>query len=294
MVKFKKAVKRKSFGDFFAPISRGFSFLKKKFSFLRFLDPFTYVDLFVIPKIRTKFGEDSLVEKATNVFFALLFAFLAYTILGIVFQTSSPMVIVYSASMEPSFFRGDVMFLGKPAQNDSFGPVIFVDYDVAKKGVSEFFYPTYDAEGRFVSFSVGGQDFNYAKTASVVVYSAYNPLTQYNGKPIIHRSIAKIVAPDGNFILTKGDNDSKKFFSEYFGQYIYSNPTFDQDCGSIVPVYEKPSKGCITLYPVKMDSLQGRAFFRIPLVGCVKLWLVDDLTSLLLTGKLPPDFKGIC
>jgi hypothetical protein len=108
------------------------------------------------------------------------------------------------------------------------------------------------------------------------VYSAFP-----SGLPIIHRAIVKIVANDGNFILTKGDNS-------------LTNPTFDQDCGNVNDAFEKSDKPCITFYPIQVSELHGRTFFAIPKVGCVKLWLVDDLMSLISIGSLPHDFKGIC
>jgi len=294
MPKFKRKSETNFFGKKSAYFFEKISSFKKRFYFLRFLDPFTYVDLFVIPKIRSRFGENSFAEKAVNVFFALLFAFLAYSFLGILFQTQSPLVIVYSASMEKSFFRGDVMFLGKPNSNDFFGPVIIIDENISKKPVNEFVFPEYDSEERLVSFSVNGKKYDYEKSGAVIVYPAYNPLNSYHNKPIIHRSIAVISARDGNFLLTKGDNDEEKYFSNYYNQFVYSNPTFDQDCGAVNTIFESSSKGCITLYAVPVESVQGRAFFRIPFVGCAKLWLVDDLASLLFSGKLPSDFKGFC
>jgi signal peptidase I len=270
-----------------------YSFLKKRFSFLRWLDPFTYVDLFFMPHVK-RVTKNEYVETFVNIVFALLFAWIVYSLLGFLFQTSMPLVIVYSASMEPSFFRGDVMALFKPSQNDFFGQVVFLDENISNVPVNKFVSSEYDSENRLVSFSVGGQKIAYEKNASVIVYPAYNPTSLNDGKPIIHRTIVKLVAKDGNFVLTKGDNDREKIFVKELNASAYSNPFFDQDCGDISFGLEKPSKPCISLYAVPFSSIQGRSFFRIPLVGCFKLWLVDDLFSLALTGKLPSDFKGIC
>ena len=270
-----------------------FSKLKEKFAFLKWLDPFTYVDLFVMPHVK-KITNNSFVELLVNVFFALVFAVIIYSFFGFLFGSATPFVIVYSASMENTFFRGDVMALSKAVNNDYFGPVVSLDAPLKKVPVNEFVVPSYDSEGRLVSFVIGDKNILYEKTASIVIYSAYNPTSKDNGKPIIHRAIAKIIAADGNYILTKGDNDQSKIFLNGSSTGFYSNPTFDQDCGKVSVVYETTQKSCITLYAIPIDELQGKVFFRIPFVGCAKLWLFEDLSSLLISGKLPSDFRNFC
>jgi signal peptidase I len=270
-----------------------FSKLKQKLGFLKWFDPFTYVDLFVMPHVK-KVTKNSFVELLVNVFFAGVFAVVLYSFFSFLFGSSTPFVIVYSASMENTFFRGDVMALSKATNNDFFGPEISLDFPLKKVPVINYVSPSYDSEGRLVSFNIGGKNFVYEKNGSIIIYSAYNPTSKDNGKPIIHRAIVKIIASDGNYILTKGDNDQSKFFLKDYNVWAYSNPTFDQDCGKISLEYEVPKKNCITLYAIPVDELQGKVFFRIPFVGCVKLWLFEDFSSILSTGKLPPDFRNFC
>ena len=43
-------------------------------------------------------------------------------------------------------------------------------------------------------------------------------------------------------------------------------------------------KNCISLYPIKSDELHGKAVFQIPLIGYIKLIVVDDLGKIL-TGQ---------
>jgi signal peptidase I len=252
--------------------------LRSKLSFLKWIDPFTYVDLFVMPHVK-RITTSASIEFIVNVFFALLFAWVIYFLLGLILQTATPLVIVYSASMENTFFRGDVMALSKVSDSDNFGGTIFLDRTLSNAPVSSFASVTYESDQlKSIIFSDDStsQEFFPDKSGEVVVYSAYP-----SGLPIIHRSIVKIVALDGNFVLTKGDNSA-------------TNKTFDEDCGNILPGLEIPQKQCITLYPIRVSKLQGKAFFGVPLVGCVKLWLIDDLFSLIFSGKLPRDFKGIC
>ncbi len=255
-------------------IGGAYAAFKERFSFLKWLDPFTYVDIFVIPHVK-KVTKSETVEFLVNAVFAFVFAWIIYTALGLIFGSSSPLVIVYSASMEPSFFRGDVMALSRANPSDFFGPEVSLPFPVKGRGVYEYLQPSYESG---VLSSIYFSDANVSITpgisGNVVVYTSYP-----HGLPIIHRSIALIHASDGDFLLTKGDNS-------------VTNYTFDQDCGSLVN--GSASRPCVTLYAVPLSEVVGKTFFSIPKIGCVKLWLLDDFTSVLATGSLPRDFKGIC
>ncbi len=248
--------------------------LKEKFSFLRWLDPFTYVDLFVMPRVK-KITKSEFVENIVNVFFAALFAFLFYTILGILFGSSTPLVIVYSASMEPELYRGDVIGLSSANEKMNFGPEVVLNQNINNVPTYLFAEPVYSSSGDLLKIVFSnGQDIFPEKSSRIIVYSSFPA-----GIPIIHRTIAHIKASDGEFVLTKGDN-------------VVTNSTFDADCGKIIN--GRTEKSCITLFAIPVKQIQGVAFFNIPKVGCAKLWLVDDLLSLVSTGKLPSDFRGIC
>lgn len=245
-----------------------------KFSFLKWLDPFTYVDLFIIPRIK-RITDSSVVEFIVNAFFALVFAFIIYSVLGLAFGTASPLVIVYSGSMEPALYRGDVMALSKAVQSDQFGAEVTLNRNISGVPVYDYASPVYSGGGlSSIYFKDAQVSVEPVKSGNVVVYQSYP-----TNLPIIHRAIVEIHALDGNFVLTKGDNQ-------------LTNPTFDADCGPISN--GRPQKSCITFYAVPISSLEGKAFFTIPKVGCIKLWLFDDLSSIMATGSLPPDFKGIC
>ena len=290
MSKLSKLIKPKKKESFLLPIKKAYSLVKQKLSFLKYLDPFTYVDFWVIPVVKKLTNNSSTAEFLVNILFAFLFAFLAYFLLGVLFGSSSPLVIVYSASMEPTFYRGDVMALGGVSENDYLGPEIFFSDSVSIRNVQTINYatPIYSSPNTLnlekIIFNCGTnctQEVIPSKNGEVIVYPAFNPNSSMHNIPIIHRAIAKLVSKDGNFILTKGDNS-------------LTNPTFDEDCGQIKPEFNTSQKGCITFYAIPVEDLQGKAFFKIPLVGCFKLWLVDDLSSLIFNGRLPSDFRGIC
>ena len=72
---------------------------------LKWLDPFTYVDLYIMPRVNPKDSEA--ISWVVYLASAFLFAWLIYTGLGLAFGTQSPMMIVVSGSMEPLYNRGD-------------------------------------------------------------------------------------------------------------------------------------------------------------------------------------------
>ncbi|MBN2067450.1 MAG: hypothetical protein JW744_03210 [Candidatus Diapherotrites archaeon] len=216
---------------------------------------------------------------AVYISFAFAFAWLLFTGTGLLLGTSSPMVIVLSGSMEPLYHRGDVIILQGASPENLAGPEAAVQREsLAQLPFSSFADPAYSdqAEGIIegISLKDSGQVIGITRQGSIVVY--WSELRQ---QPIIHRVVAKLHALDGWYILTKGDS--------------VHNPTIDQDCGAVDAMHI-PEKPCIQLFPVRVEELQGKAILQVPFVGCFKLWLLDDLASLVSTGKLPADFAGLC
>ncbi|MCX6799075.1 MAG: hypothetical protein NTW59_03205, partial [Candidatus Diapherotrites archaeon] len=209
---------------------------------------------------------------------AFVFAWVIYTALGIALGTASPMIIVLSGSMEPLYHRGDVLVLqGATPENLAGQEVELPGTALRGAPLSDFATPVYSTESGSVQIQKiqfgNGKETEITKEGSVVVY-----FSGWRQQPIVHRVVAKLHAPDGWFVLTKGDSAL--------------NNTVDQDCGRIINGL--PERNCITLYPVPVQELQGKAIAWLPAVGCFKLWIFDDIGSLLAKGKLPEDFSGIC
>ncbi len=286
---------------------------------MQLLDPFTYVDRLVIARVekqgeRNKFivfcacllflaiASISLVPMLANsiplliiliaglsfyyytnrkeglnwaiyISFAFIFAFVLFSAIGLLLGTSSPMVIVLSGSMEPLYHRGDVIILqGATAANLAGKEVLLQQQSLNETAFDSFAATDYLGSDRIKKIKFNsGQEIDVTEEGSIVVY--WSSLLQ---KPIIHRVVAKVHAADGWFVLTKGD----------------ANPQLDQDCGTVT--YGRPSKSCIQLYPVQVEQLQGKALGSVPFIGCFKLWLLDDLGSLIAKGEMPADFTGIC
>jgi signal peptidase I len=249
--------------------------MKKIREKLKWLDPFTYVDLYVMPKIKKR-TESSIIEMLVNLLFAALFAIIVYLLLGFAFGSASPLVIVFSESMEPELYRGDVIALTSPKEGMNFGEKVFLERNIEEVPIENYVTPEYNNGVLEKIVFENGEEIIPNEEGSIIVYNSY----PFN-IPVIHRTIVEINAKDGTFFLTKGDND-------------LTNPTFDQDCGKIDLLRKTVEKQCISFYAIPKKDIQGVAFANIPKVGCIKLWLFDDLFSLLTRGKLPENFKGIC
>lgn len=223
---------------------------------LKWLDPFTYVDLYVMPAVNP--GHDGRIELLVNVVSAFVFAFVLYNfVLAGILGTSTPLVIVYSGSMEPVLYRGDVVILTRAA--DIAVAEASVDFPLRGRALLDFAQPGFEPSAKFgvrqSSLEIGGKEIALDKSGPIVVY--YSAL---QGEDIIHRAVLRLKAPDGDFLVTFGDN----------------NPHVDEACPK-----EYTAKNCINPELVPVESLRGKHVFHIPIVGYVKLVIFDDLPRLL-------------
>ncbi len=239
---------------------------------LKWLDPFFYVDKYLMPVVNP--NGDSNREFIVHLVSAFVFAWLFLLFLGLVFQTDMPISVVMSASMEPVLNRGDIIFLWGGGEINS----LEVSIEKYIKGksfseIGEIEYEIVDNVLRAKTINLEGKKIELETSGDIVVY-----WSELQKKSIIHRTVLGIQALDGKYYLTKGDS--------------LKNPTIDQDCGVIINGL--PKKACITLYPVSENEIQGKVFFVVPYLGCAKIWLTDNLFYLLLKGRLPSDFNGLC
>ncbi|MDP6671008.1 MAG: hypothetical protein QGI60_04285 [archaeon] len=291
---------------------------------LKWLDPFTYVDHFLLPKVHALnknmqylvfvatylllviiistvigvvpfflalitlfyawlffFEKNEAVDWGVYLLSAFVFAWAIYSVFGLALGTSSPFVIVMSGSMEPLYHRGDVIILQGAFFNSITAPETTLQQSLNQTPFDSF-AKSNDSQGpngrliESIEFN-NGETHQITQDGSIIVYNSPN-INNASG-PIIHRVVSKINAQDGKFFLTKGDS--------------INNNTIDQDCGRTI--YGVPEKdNCIMLYSVKESEIEGKALFQIPVIGCVKLWLFDNLASLISTRELPEHFSGIC
>jgi signal peptidase I len=252
------------------------SMLEKVKEKLQWLDPFTYVDRYILPRINP--GKNQYVDWVAYIVFAFIFAWVLYTGIGLLLGTAAPIVVVVSPSMEPVYTRGDAIILTAPAANSVHASLVTLDRDSLQEiPFSDFGELSFERkDGRLTASNIlfeNGESILITTEGSIVVY-----FSDWRKQPIIHRAVSQVKVGDGSYLLTKGDS--------------INNTTLDQDCGRIANGV--PDKNCITLYPIPVSELEGQAAFKIPLIGCVKLWLLDNTISVLRTGRLPSHFNGYC
>ncbi len=185
--------------------------------------------------------------EVAQIAYALLVAYALYVLLGILLGTPRPAVIVASSSMVPTLYPGDVAIVVGTDFNHIRAPEVDVNTPLRFRTLKDAGIRIVHEGLRAVAIVVGDRNIPIEKNGDIVVY--YNPVL---GRDIIHRVVLKIRAPDGEYVLTKGDNDRTNF-------------TLDQDC----------SLGACTFpYPVPMEDVLGKVVFVIPRIGLIKLWLL--------------------
>lgn len=237
---------------------------------LKWLDPFTYVDI-LLDKIKPRAQRNKYLDWLIYLAFAAIFAYILLFIFGLILGTSAPGVIVLSGSMEPAFYRGDIIILqGADAQNIKGQDVYFPNVNTLKgkmlKEIAEV-----DYEKQKIIFA-NGAEVSINKFGDVIVYNS-----KYYPEPIIHRVIAKVHAADGTYFITKGDNPKTNWF-------------VDQACGNVVFGYVPGTdiiaitsieSACITPSLPGENEIEGKMVWKIPLLGWVKLIPFDEIPKLL-------------
>lgn len=238
---------------------------KKEHSFLEKLDPFTYVDDYILPRVNPSGNE--IINWIVYIVFSFVFAYSLYSIFGFILQTTSPLVIVVSGSMLPTMARGDVVVLqGVDGSNLNVPEVVLDGVDVRNSSLLELADISPAGEGGWnITFKENAQTIFVPKrgTSDIVVYNSSHKRLE-----IIHRAVVKIRSNGEYFVLTKGDN----------------NPNLDQDCGKVdtvlVPGNQVPqiltTKSCPSPYPVSLNEVRGKALVWVPYLGYIKLLLVDS------------------
>lgn len=240
--------------------------LKEK---LEWLDPFTYIDLYVLPKINPK--NYQILNWAVYLISAFFFAWVIYSALGLLLGTTSPLVIVVSGSMEPVLYRGDVVILLGAKPEEINAPLVELGeptlQGVAFEEIGSIEFNPQTGNAQKIAFK-NGKSIGISTEGDTIVY-----FSSLRREQIIHRAVAKLKAADGYYLLTKGDN-------------LKTNKTIDQDCGKVISYYVSgtdvpiggfPEKGCISLYPIPAESIDGKALFKIPFIGYVKLIVFDEI-----------------
>jgi len=231
------------------------SFKKK----LKYLDPYTYIDIFLLKYFgKPKKTDTKIIYWIVYLLYSLLLAFIIYNLLGFLLGTGLPLATVVSESMEPSFYRGDIVII--KSANNLDAETITIDQDVGEHNLYDFatleYFENQYGNREVKSITINQQTVDVTKITdnknSVVVYKS-----NLNGRDIIHRVVLIIKANDGEFVITKGDNGK-------------TNYVIDQEC---IIKDQYIINGCIHVYPIPKEDLLGKKIGKIPFVGYLKLFL---------------------
>jgi len=200
------------------------------------------------------------------IIFSLILAFVVLQLLALILGGDEAMMIVVSPSMIDKLFIGDIVVLKGPNINALEIPF---DGNLKNKYIEGVFQLNHSEEiistdkGLVKKISIESltlNDINYpvTKNGDIIVYQS-----DTSSRKIIHRAIFKLVADDGNFFITKGDNEETNFY-------------FDQE-----KLYDgKGNSGRITNYLIPEDEVLSEYWFKIPKVGLIKIWIFDFVGSI--------------
>ncbi|KAG2070048.1 hypothetical protein BDR04DRAFT_1019928, partial [Suillus decipiens] len=121
---------------------------------------------------------------------AIASAFILWKGLGLILNTESPVVVVLSGSMEPAFYRGDILFLSNPSGEP---------------------YHT----GDITVYNVPGAEIPIVHR----VMEVRDVFVPFHNSPIINNRLAMLELPPGKhqLMLTKGDNNHVNDLDLYNG-----------------------------------------------------------------------------
>ncbi|HLC97150.1 MAG TPA: signal peptidase I [Candidatus Nanoarchaeia archaeon] len=185
--------------------------------------------------------DDSIWSWIVNIILAfILIKFLVYPGLGLILSTSHPVVAVVSSSMEHS-----AQFDEWWGENGAWYSTI----NMSKEDFSSYSFANGFNKGDIMILQ--GRNPADIEVGEVLVFisSRTNPKPD----PIIHRVVKKWEENGVFHFQTKGDNNARQI-NECQGGYCI----FENDIGQ--------------------NQVVGKALFRIPLLGYIKIWFVDMLT----------------
>ena len=236
--------------------------------------------------------------------YSLGFALAAWLLLSFLLNTSSPINVVTSCSMLPNLERGDLIILKGDSEYNTQST-----HTAKNLSALEYrqFYLNGQQNGAVITipfedgqplFSTQAKQCNRKKAESLTQVVCLDSITinnqSFQQKPsndilvfdsstpaglIIHRSLLKINSTDGEYYLTKGDNN--QFPDQLSGFPLVKRQEMRQ------VLFNLPMLGVVGLdgqnqIKFAKDSdlkVKGKVLFRVPYVGYAKLFLFLQFTT---------------
>lgn len=175
----------------------------------------------------------------------ILIKFIVYPGLGLIFGTAFPVVAVVSGSMEHDGSFADWWASSAYCAASCTQDEWYASYDITEEQFQEFSFKNGFNKGDIMVLA--GVKPKNIKTGDVLVFQS-----AYGGEPIIHRVVAISGNETSGFVYqTKGDHNA--------------------DSGNIDR-------------NIQQDAIYGKAIFRIPFLGWIKIafvWLVTPVVQLI-------------
>ena len=181
--------------------------------------------------------EDSLASWIVNIILAfILIKFIVYPLLGALLGTAFPIVAVVSPSMEHSSGNFDTWW----ASNGKW----YEDQKISKEQFSEFIFKRGFNKGDIIFLRKANPE--TVEVGDVIVFRSHS--SKPRPDPIIHR-VVKVWETDQSHFQTKGDNNDG--------------------------VINQCNGDCLDETDIQESQLLGKAVFRIPFLGWIKIIFVD-------------------
>jgi signal peptidase I len=191
--------------------------------------------------------DDSIWSWIANIILAfVLIKFIVYPGLGFILSTSYPIVAVVSGSMEHGYLGADIGSCGTTNERwvsfdqywDECGTWYEKNTDITKEEFIKYSFKNGFNKGDIMILK--GKQPKDIQIGEIIVFRSKRP------DPIIHRVIKKWEENGTYYFQTKGDHNKNLIRNSYLDEIKISE-----------------------------NDIIGRAVFRIPLLGYVKIWFVE-------------------
>ena len=230
--------------------------------------------------------------------YSLGFALAAWLLLSFLLNTSSPINVVTSCSMLPNLERGDLIILKGDAEYNT--QAVSLSQNLSSVEYRQFYVngqsngaaltipfqngqPLFSTQAKqctrnkagslsqvicLDSITINNQTFRQKQSNDILVFDSST-----QAGLIIHRSLLKINSTDGEYYLTKGDNN--QFPDELSGFPLVKRQEMRQVLLNmpLIGVIGLNKENQITYSKDQDLKVKGKVLLRIPYVGYAKLFL---------------------
>jgi len=265
-------------------------------AWLKWLDPFTYSDIF-LEKIGLR--ENKFFAWPFELLVAFLTAWLIYFVLGLLLGTRSPAVVVLSGSMEPTFYRGDIMVLQGLSFESIKGKEVILPDAIYGKKIHEYAttYCSINDLPELVEcrYFTQKQDEStrpkyYPELGKLCIpeinkcFFIGSSKLSIQTKKICFKSTAECIeiTREGDIVVYTSDMLSIPIIHRAVVKIKAADGNFVITKGDSVNNNFVDQEGGIASSAIPVANLDGKVIFMIPKLGYVKLIIMDDIPCVII------------